>query len=218
MSARARRRRAGGLTLVELLVAILILALMTVLGWRALDGVLASRMALSAQLDAMRGHQLAFAQLEADCAQLMRSAALDGQPTLSVAPGRLVLLRAVAGDGGADHMQVVVYHGDGARLMRGASLATRDLDQLRAAWSAALRGAVPPASVALDTRVAAFEPSAWRGGTWQAASAAEAAAERRMRTRRVVRPPSAEALGLQVVLRPADGVGPLMRMFMLGGG
>jgi general secretion pathway protein J len=204
------------MSLVELLVTMLILSLMTVLGWRALDGILASRVALSTQLDAMRGHQLAFAQLEADCAQLVHSAALDGQPTLSVAPGRLVLLRGVAGDGGADRMQVVVYHADGAGLMRGASPATRDLDQLRAAWSAALQGGAPSASVALDPRVAAFEPRAWSGGAWQAG--AEAAAGPRLRTRRVVRPPATDALGLQVVLRPADSAGTLVRMFMLGGG
>lgn len=204
------------MSLVELLVTMLILSLMTVMGWRALDGILDSRVALAAQLDAMRGHQLAFAQLETDCAQLMRSAALDGQPTLSVAPGRLVLLRSVAGDGGADNMQVVVYHGDGGRLMRGASPATRDLEQLRAAWSAALQGTAPTASVALDPRVAAFEPRAWSGGAWQAG--AEAASGPRLRTRRVVRPPSTDAHGLQVILRPADGVGPLVRLFMLGGG
>lgn len=204
------------MSLVELLVTMLILSLMTVMGWRALGGILDSRVALGAQLDAMRGHQLAFAQLEADCAQLMRGAALDGQPTLSVAPGRLVLLRSVAGDGGADKMQVVVYHGDGGRLMRGASPATRDLELLRAAWSAALQGTAPAASVALDPSVAAFEPRTWGGGAWQAG--AEAAPGPRLRTRRVVRPPSTDARGLQVILRPADSVGPLVRMFMLGGG
>ena len=204
------------MSLVELLVTMLILSLMTVLGWRALDGILASRVALSAQLDGMRGHQLAFAQLEADCAQLVRGAALDGQPTLSVAPGRLVLLRGVSGDGGADRMQVVVYHADAAGLMRGASPATRNLDQLRAAWRAALQGGAPSPSVALDPRVTAFEPRAWSGGAWQAG--AEAVAGARLRTRRVVRSPSTDALGLQVVLRPADSAGPLVRMFILGGG
>ena len=204
------------MSLVELLVTMMILALMTVLGWRALDGILASRVALAAQLDAMRDHQLAFAQLEADCAQQVRSAALDGQPTLSVAPGRLVLLRSVSTDGDADRLQVVAYHGDGARLMRAASVATRDLDQLRAAWSAALRGTAPATSVALDARVAGFELRTWSGGAWQAGG--EAVAGPRLRTRRVVRAPSTDAAGLQVILRPADSVGPLVRMFMLGGG
>lgn len=204
------------MSLVELLVTMLILSLMTVMGWRALDGILASRVALAAQLESMRGHQLAFAQLEADCAQLARRAAFDGQPTLSAAPGRLVLLRGVDGDGGADRMQVVVYHGDGTQLLRGTSPATRDLDQLRAAWSAAVQGIAPPASVALDPGVAGFDLLTWSGGTWQAAAGASAGP--RVRTRRVVRPPATEAAGLQVTLRPTDGVGPLVRMFMLGSG
>jgi general secretion pathway protein J len=208
-------RRASGMSLVEVLVTILVLSVMTVLGWRGLDGILASRAALTAQLDAMRGHQLAFAQLDADCAHLMRSAALDGQPTLSAGQGRLVLLRGVTGEGGADRMQVVVYHVDGARLTRGASAATRDLEQLRAAWKTALSGVAPSASVALDGQVSALELRTWNGGAWQSLASA---AGPRVRTRRVVRPPVTEATGLQVILHPTGSVAPLVRMFMLGGG
>lgn len=202
------------MTLVELLVAMLLLSLMTVLGWRALEGILASRVALSAQLDAMRGHQLAFAQLDADCARLVRSAAVDGLPTLSTAQGRLVLLRGVTGDG-ADRMQVVMYRVEGDRLTRGASAATRDLGQLRAIWKAALSGVAPLAGVALDRQVSAVELLTWNGGAWQSVAAAGGV---RARTRRVVRPPVAEAAGLQVILHSSDGVAPLVRMFMLGGG
>ena len=209
-------RRVRGMSLVELLVTMLLLSLMTVLGWRALDGILASRVALTAQLDAMRGHQLAFAQLEADCARLMRSASLDGQPTLSAAQGRLVLLRGVTGDSGADRMQVVVYHVDGDRLTRSTSAAMRDLAQLQSIWKAAVSGAAPAEAVALDRQVSAFELRTWSGGAWQSVIAPAGAA--RFRTRRVVRPPVAEALGLQVILHPADSVAPLVRMYMLGGG
>lgn len=208
-------RHADGMSLIELLAAMLVLSLMTVMGWRALDGILASRMALNAQLDAMRGHQLAFAQLEADCAQLVRSAALDGQPTLSAAPGRLVMLRSVVVDGGADQMQVVVYHTDGAQLIRSTSAATRDIEQLRAAWQAAIAGVAPQAGAALDQQVAAVELQTWSGGAWQPIAAAGGV---RIRTRRVVRPPSADVPGLQVILHPAGSVAPLVRMFMLGAG
>jgi general secretion pathway protein J len=203
------------MSLVELLVTMLLLSLMTVMGWRALDGILAARVALTAQLESMRGHQLAFAQLEADCAQLMRSAALDGQSTLSAAQGRLVLLRGVTGEGGADQMQVVVYQVDGAQLTRSTSAATRDLAQLRAAWRTAVSGVAPLAGVALDRQVSAFELQTWSGGAWQPVAAA---AGPRLRTRRVVRPVATDALGLQVILRPAGGVAPLVRTFMLGGG
>lgn len=208
-------RHVRGMSLLELLVAMLLLSLMAVMGWRALDGILASRVALTAQLESMRGHQLAFAQLGADCAQLVRSAAFDGRPTLSAASSRLVMLRSVTGEGGADQMQVVVYQVDGAQLTRGVSAATRDLEQLQALWKAALSGVAPLASVALDQQVAAVELQTWSGGAWQAVAASGGA---RVRTRRVVRPAAAEASGLQVILHPAGSVAPLVRMFMLGGG
>jgi general secretion pathway protein J len=214
-------RASRGMSLIELLVTMLVLSLITVLGWRALNGILASRDALTAQLDTMRGHQLAFAQMEADCAQLLGSTAVDGQPTISVAQGRLVLLRSVAGDSGADQMQVVLYHGDGAQLVRSTSLATRDLAQLRMAWQAAVSGVTPQNGVALDRQVAAFELQTWNGGAWQTAGATTAGASagvKRLRTRRVVRPPTTDARGLQVILRPTGGIGPLARMFLLGGG
>jgi len=206
------------MSLVELLVTMLLLAVLTVMGWRALDGLLASRAALTAQLDTMRGHQLAFAQLDADCAHLVRSAAVDGQPTLSAAQGRLVLLRTVTDDAGAEGMQVVAYYGDGAQLTRSTSPPTRDLGQLRAAWQSAVSGVAPLGGVALDSQVAAIELHTWDGAAWQQAGTEGVAQAPRMRTRRVVRPPAQEATGLKVVLVPAHGGGTLVRMFMLGAG
>jgi general secretion pathway protein J len=216
----ARRRRARGMTLVELMVAVVALSLMTVLGWRALDGILRARGALSEQLVQLRGHQLAFAQMEADCARLVRSALFDARPTLSATPGRLMLLRGVDEDGGPDRLQIVVYRNDGGVLTRSTSAATRDLGQLHAAWQAALAGVDGFDGVALDARVAAFELKTWSGGAWQddgaAAGGGPGAGGRR--PRRVVRPPSTEAAGLQVLLRPEQGAEALVRLFMLGAG
>ena len=54
--------RAGGrgFTLVELLVAISILAIVAVLGWRGLDGIVRARVALTAQMEQTRGMQLVY--------------------------------------------------------------------------------------------------------------------------------------------------------------
>jgi general secretion pathway protein J len=233
----------AGMSLVELLVAMLLLSLMTVLGWRALDGVLRARDALTAQVDAMRSHQLAFAQLEADCARLVRSRAFDGQPTLSAAPGRLLLLRSVSTEGAPDQLQIVMYRNDGGQLTRSTSVASRDLDVLHGAWQAALTGSAPLAAVTLDVQVAALEFHTWSGGAWLAAGGGDAVngatagatsiaattaatnaagrgAMRGPRPRRVVRAPVtvADATGLQVTLRVADKAGALVRMFMLGAG
>lgn len=243
ISAHRHRLHTAGMSLVELLVAMLLLSLMTVLGWRALDGVLRARDALTSQGDAMRGHQLAFAQLEADCARLVRSTAFDGQPTLSAAPGRLLLLRSVSAEGAPDRLQIVMYRNDGGQLTRSTSVASRDLDVLHGAWQAALTGSASPAAVTLDAQVAALEFHTWSGGAWLAASgvdavlgasagatsiaattaaaiAARRGAMRGPRPRRVVRAPVtvADATGLQVTLRVADKAGALVRMFMLGAG
>jgi general secretion pathway protein J len=60
-------RRARGFTLIELLVAISILAIVAVLGWRGLDGIVRARIALTEQMEVTRGMQLAFAQMQSDC-------------------------------------------------------------------------------------------------------------------------------------------------------
>ncbi|MYM72821.1 type II secretory pathway component PulJ [Duganella sp. FT134W] len=243
ISAHRHPLHTAGMSLVELLVAMLLLSLMTVLGWRALDGVLRARDALTAQGDAMRGHQLAFAQLEADCARLVRSTAFDGQPTLSAAPGRLLLLRSVSAEGAPDQLQIVMYRNDGGQLTRSTSVASRDLDVLHGAWQAALTASASLAAVTLDAQVAALEFHTWSGGAWLAAGGGDAGAGattgattiapttavtiaagrgtmRGPRPRRVVRAPVtvADATGLQVTLRVADKAGALVRMFMLGAG
>ena len=70
MNMRGTRSRRGGFTLIELLVAISILAIVAVLGWRGLDGIIRSRESLTAKMEQTRGLQLAFAQLQSDCASL----------------------------------------------------------------------------------------------------------------------------------------------------
>src|SRR3569832_868263 len=63
----SRDSRQTGLTLIELLVAISVLAFVAVLGWRGLDGIVRARIGLTGSMEQTRGMQLAFAQLQRDC-------------------------------------------------------------------------------------------------------------------------------------------------------
>ena len=62
------RTHTMGLTLVELLVAISVLGIVATLGWRGLDSITRARASLNRELEQARGLQLAFAQLQTDCA------------------------------------------------------------------------------------------------------------------------------------------------------
>ncbi len=89
--------RRGGFTLLELLVAIGILALVSVIAWRGLSSLLSTRERLEPRADAVRALLAGFGQLERDLAQVPANARLfalpmqalrvtseDGQPVLQV--------------------------------------------------------------------------------------------------------------------------------------
>ncbi|WP_308494633.1 PulJ/GspJ family protein [Duganella lactea] len=161
MMARAR----GGFTLIELLLAISILAMMAVLGWRGLDSIVRSRGALTDEMDQSRGLQLAFAQMQSDCAHLADSALLSNRAYLQAEDNRITLVRMVMNDNQPTRLQVVSYrvNADGV-LTRRESNATRDLTQLDNLWQAALSDADTSGSVALQSRVQGMGMRLWVTG------------------------------------------------------
>lgn len=156
------------MTLIELLVAISILAFIAVLGWRGLDSIVRARIALAGDLEQTRGMQLAFAQLQSDCAHLASAAALPGRTPLVAGQGRLTLVRLVFADNQPSRLQVITYWIDGGVLMRRESAATRDLAELDALWRAAVNDIDTAQAVALQPGVAALTMRLWVDGGWHA--------------------------------------------------
>jgi len=159
-----------GFTLVELLVAIAVLAIVAVLGWRGLDGILRSRQALTAQMEQTRGIQLAFAQLQSDLEKLVGGAVLGTRPRLLADASRLTFVRTVASETEASRLQVVSYRIRDGVLARQESAATRELTELDQLWQASVSDAVARPGIALQANVAAMTVRVWQNGAWVPAS------------------------------------------------
>ena len=165
---RTPRARHKGLTLVELLVAISVLGFVAVLGWRGLDSIVRARIALTSDLEQTRGMQLAFAQLQSDCAHLASPANLPNRIPLAIEQGRLTLVRTVFADNQPSRLQVITYRVNDGMLTRRESAATRDLRELDTLWQAAVNDTDTGQAVTLQSDVAAMSIRLWVNGSWRA--------------------------------------------------
>jgi general secretion pathway protein J len=212
----SRPRRARGFTLIELLVAISILAIVAVLGWRGLDGIIRSRTALTAEMAYTRGLQLAFAQLQSDSANLASAVYLNQRPYIQADNNRLTLVRMVVAENEPTRLQVVSYRvRDDGVLVRRESNGTRDLRELDTLWQAALSDTDTAASVVLQTGVQAMTMRYWTGTAWTNAAGVNTA-------------PNAAALvgvanasngvptGLEVTLTVQGQDVPMVKSYLLG--
>ena len=172
-----RRRPARGFTLVELLIAITILAMVAVLGWRGLDGILRARAALNDELADTRGLQLGMAQLQTDCARLATPAMTGNRPVIDVAPERIMLVRTHYAEGQPGQLHVVRYDLHDGVLRRRQSAGTRSLAQLDALWQATRdAGANDAGAPALTRGIARLGFRLWdvNAGAWRDTAAAVA--------------------------------------------
>jgi general secretion pathway protein J len=166
MAKLAMHRRAG-FTLVELLVAISILAIVAVLGWRGLDGIMRARITLTAQMEVTRGMQLAFAQMQSDCEHMVDPALLGNRPFLLPETDRLTLVRTVFAENEPARLQVVSYRLTNGVLTRRESPATRELQQLDTLWQSAVSNADTSPAVTLQSGVSAMVMRVWEGSGWR---------------------------------------------------
>ncbi len=123
-----------GVTLVELLIAITILAIIAVLGWKGLDSIIFSEDKLSKDIDDVRNLQLIFAQLQTDCAQLSKPKLINGRSPIFIDNKSLIITRDTVSIDGIPGVQIVKYHFNNGKLTRSASSPTRSIRQLHQYW------------------------------------------------------------------------------------
>ncbi|OJB40584.1 type II secretory pathway protein [Burkholderia ubonensis] len=122
-------RRARGFTLIEMLVAIALLAVIALLSWRGLDATIRGRDDIASNLAQTRLIGRYFSQLQFDLLNLVTADEVFGPP-LRLRPNELVLVRHLGVGDGPTHVQVVRYQLKGRELARSASQPLASLAEL----------------------------------------------------------------------------------------
>lgn len=121
-----------GFTLVELLVALLVMAVLTVMAWRGVDGIVRARDISQAELDRSLRLNTAIAQWDRDLLALFDTTAV---PPLSYDGATLRLVRRVdAGATTAPGVQLVAWSRRGTQWTRWAGPVVTRVADLQESW------------------------------------------------------------------------------------
>jgi general secretion pathway protein J len=212
-------RYSRGLTLVELLVAIAVLAIISVLGWRGLDVITRTRLILNEELAQTRDLQLAFAQMQIDCANAVDADTLAGARPMLIETNRVTLARRLQPEAQAGALQLVTWRWRDSVLTREETPPTRDLNQLARDWQLAQSGSATAVKLhrsvqQMALRVWADDGAGWR--TWQPTDKPVISRGSLMNPERGTTATQTVWRGLEVSLQLPGQAANMTKIFMLG--
>lgn len=161
------KHSARGFTLLELLVAITLLAILAVIAWRGLDSMTRTHEALAQRDERIEALKTAYAQFDADCTQLADPNTLSRAP-IEVDANRVLMVRDRRDDGQPPAWQVVLYRIIDGRLERLQSPPITNRADLRGALDNLRQGGSGGAArYLLATNVDSISARAWiEPGGW----------------------------------------------------
>lgn len=130
-----------GFTLIEVMVALLLMAIMSVLSWRALDSMVRTREALTQRGEQFDGVRALFSQWDEDCRALgAPDRWLAGVP-VHLGDNQVALIRDRVDGQGVHHAVFVVYRYQDQAIQRLESTQVDGRQELQRNWAALQQGA-----------------------------------------------------------------------------